>query len=152
MKSSKEKKLTIVIGASRLGASIASYNSQNGIYTVIIDKQQPAFRKLDANYSGYKIEGDAEELDILEEANIKEATEVDILTHDDNVNIYIANVVLQYYTAPLVLVRLMDASKSVFLDSPRIRIISPSILSFRNYKEIIENKEKEDKEIKEDEQ
>ena len=145
MKGSKEKKLTIVIGASRLGASIASYNSQNGIYTVIIDKEPLAFRKLDTNYSGYKIEGDAENLDNLEEANIKEATEVDILTHEDNVNIYIANVILQYYNVPLVLVRLMDTSKSVFLDSPRIRIISPSILSFRTYTEIVENMDNEQK-------
>ena len=141
MKNSEEKKLTIVIGSSRLGANIANYNSQNGIYTVIIDKNPLAFRKLDSNFSGYKIEGDAENLDTLISANIKEATEVDVLTNNDNVNIYIANVVLQYFNVPLVLVRLMDTTKSVFLDSPRIRIISPAILSFRTYKEIITEKE-----------
>lgn len=141
MKKSDEKKLTIVIGASRLGANIASYNSQNGVYTVIIDKNPIAFRKLDSSFSGYKIEGDAENLDILNSANIKEATEVDILTNSDNTNIYIANVVLKYYKVPLVLVRLMDTTKSVFLDDPRIRIISPAILSFRSYKEIATEKD-----------
>ena len=141
MKKSDEKKLTIVIGASRLGANIASYNSQNGVYTVIIDKNPIAFRKLDSSFSGYKIEGDAENLDILNSANIKDATEVDILTNSDNTNIYIANVVLKYYKVPLVLVRLMDTTKSVFLDDPRIRIISPAILSFRSYKEIATEKD-----------
>lgn len=141
MKKNDEKKLTIVIGSSRLGATIANYNSQNGIYTAIIDKNPLAFRKLDSNFSGYTIEGDAENLDILASANIKDATEVDVLTNNDNVNIYIANVVLQYFKVPLVLVRLMDTTKSVFLDSPRIRIISPAILSFRTYKEIITEKE-----------
>ena len=141
MKKSDEKKLTIVIGASRLGANIASYNSQNGVYTVIIDKNPIAFRKLDSSFSGYKIEGDAENLDILNSANIKNATEVDILTNSDNTNIYIANVVLKYYKVPLVLVRLMDTTKSVFLDDPRIRIISPAILSFRSYKEIATEKD-----------
>ena len=141
MKKSDEKKLTIVIGASRLGANIASYNSQNGVYTVIIDKNPIAFRKLDSSFSGYKIEGDAENLDILNSANIKDATEVDILTNSDNTNIYIANVVLKYYKVPLVLARLMDTTKSVFLDDPRIRIISPAILSFRSYKEIATEKD-----------
>ena len=141
MKRNNEKKLTIVIGASRLGANIASYNSQNGVYTVIIDKNPLAFRKLDSSFSGYQIEGDAENLDILNAANIKEATEVDVLTNSDNTNIFIANVVLKYYKVPLVLVRLMDTTKSVFLDDPRIRIISPAILSFRSYKEIITEKE-----------
>lgn len=141
MKKSDEKKLTIVIGASRLGANIASYNSQNGVYTVIIDKNPIAFRKLDSSFSGYKIEGDAENLDILNSANIKDATEVDILTNSDNTNIFIANVVLKYYKVPLVLVRLMDTTKSVFLDEPRIRIISPAILSFRSYKEIATEKD-----------
>lgn len=141
MKRNNEKKLTIVIGSSRLGANIASYNSQNGVYTVIIDKNPLAFRKLDSSFSGYQIEGDAENLDILNAANIKEATEVDVLTNSDNTNIFIANVVLKYFKVPLVLVRLMDTTKSVFLDDPRIRIISPAILSFRSYKEIITEKE-----------
>ena len=141
MKKNNEKKLTIVIGSSRLGANIASYNSQKGVYTVIIDKNPLAFRKLDSSFSGYQIEGDAENLDILNAANIKEATEVDVLTNSDNTNIFIANVVLKYYKVPLVLVRLMDTTKSVFLDDPRIRIISPAILSFRSYKEIITEKE-----------
>lgn len=129
-------RMVVVIGSSRLGASIASSNSQMGAYTAIIDKEPKAFRKLDPDYSGYKIEGDGEDIDVLEEANIREATEIDIMTEDDNENIYLANLCLTFFKAPLIIVRLMDEKKSVLLDDARIRIITPSILSYRTYHEI----------------
>ncbi len=43
----RKKSMTVVIGSSRLGASIASDASQNGIYTSIIDLTAESFRKLD---------------------------------------------------------------------------------------------------------
>ena len=50
----KSKSTTVVIGSSRLGASIASMSSMDGIYTTIIDKDPSSFKKLDSGYSGPK--------------------------------------------------------------------------------------------------
>ena len=142
----KKRKLTIVIGASRLGATIANHCSKNGIYTVIIDKDPISFRKLDSDYAGIKIDGDAEEMEVLNEANIQEATEVNVLTNNDNANIYIANVILKKFNVPHLVVRLMDSTKTVLLDSDRVRIISPSILSYKKYLEFTKDFDTEDNE------
>ena len=55
----KDRNRILVIGSSRLGASIASMSSVDGIYTSIIDRDQNAFKKLDPDYSGYTFVGDA---------------------------------------------------------------------------------------------
>ncbi|MFA6829676.1 MAG: NAD-binding protein [Bacilli bacterium] len=132
----KEKKMTMVIGSSRLGAAIASLNSEQGIYTSIIDIDERAFRKLDASYSGYKIVGNALDRLTLEKARISDASEIDICTGDDNLNIYLACLSLKYYTAPNVIVRLHDEAKSILLEDPRITVIAPSALSFGMYKNL----------------
>ena len=127
----------VIIGCSRFGATIASQNSRKGKYTAIIDVNPKAFRKLDADYSGYTIEGNAMDKEILAQSNIENATEIDIMTNDDNTNIFLASLVLFYYKAPLVIVRLQDEKKSTLLDNPRIRLISPALLSINAYYNII---------------
>ena len=130
--------MTVVIGCSRFGATIASQNSKSGKYTAIIDINPKAFRKLDTDYSGYTIEGNAMDKDILAQSNIEKATEIDIMTNDDNTNIFLALLVLHYYKAPLIIVRLQDEKKASLLDDSRIKLISPALLSMNNYYEIIE--------------
>jgi trk system potassium uptake protein TrkA len=132
----KGKKLTVVIGSSRLGAAIASQNSKQGIYTSIIDINEEAFRKLDEGYSGFKIVGDAIEIRTLEKAHIKDASEVDVCTGDDNTNIFIASLILKYYDVPYIIVRLHDDIKRSLLENPRITIISPSSLSLGLYENL----------------
>jgi len=136
MKKNDTERMTIVIGASRLGATIASAKSASGAYTSIIDKNPLAFRKLDSSYSGYQIEGDAEDMDVLEKANARGAKEFDIMTESDDENLYLAAICLVCFDAPLIVVRLQDEKKSVLLDDKRIRFITPSLLSYRAYQEI----------------
>ncbi|MCI1735358.1 MAG: NAD-binding protein [Bacilli bacterium] len=132
----KEKKMTVVIGSSRLGAAIASLNSDQGIYTAIIDEDEHSFRKLDSSYSGFKIVGNATDVRVLEKARIGNATEVDLCTGDDNTNLYLASVVLKFYRVPNIIVRLHDDTKKILIDDPRVTYITPSSLSFGMYKNL----------------
>lgn len=139
MKKEKKKKIKdmiVVIGSSRLGASIASIASQNGSYTSIIDIDSNAFKKLDSGYSGYTILGDASDKNILEKAHIEEAKEVVIVTHDDNLNIFIACMIAKLYPVNNIIVRLRDETKAPLLDDEKIKIISTSMLSIQAYKSI----------------
>lgn len=132
----KDRKMTVIIGASRFGAAIASLNSEEGIYTSIIDSDEKSFRKLESNYSGFKIIGDAMNTQVLEKANIQDATEIDICTSDDNINIYLAFWACRYTQAEHIIVRLHDDVKAILLKDKRITVITPSRLSFGMYTNI----------------
>lgn len=133
----KEKqKMLVVIGASRLGAQIASDASQRGISTCIIDIDQASFKKLDASYSGFTINGDAMDSITLEKAKIKDATEVVIATRDDDTNIFLACSISELYPVPHVIVRLRDEQKRELLTNEKIEIISTSSLSLQAYQDI----------------
>jgi trk system potassium uptake protein len=132
----KTKETVLVIGASRLGASIASFCSKQGIYSIIVDKDKEAFKKLDPSFSGFFIEGNAESLTVLEKAHIKEAREVDVVTGDDDTNIFLACLVARYFSVPFINVRLVDSQKEKLLPNDRVKVISPSILSYNLYQSL----------------
>ena len=132
----RKKTMTVVIGASRLGAYIASEASQNGIYTSIIDLSPESFKKLDSGYSGYTVVGDATDQGILDKAHIQDAKEVVITTGDDNTNIFLACMIAAYYDVPYIIVRVRDEKKAAIITDEKINIISTSTLSLQAYKAI----------------
>ncbi|MFA6861096.1 MAG: NAD-binding protein [Bacilli bacterium] len=134
----EDRKTVVVIGSSKLGAAIASYNSKKGIYTVIIDKDSDAFKKLDPNFSGFMITGNAEERYILEKAHIETSKECDIVTDNDNTNIFIACLLVKFYQIPYIYVRLHDTTKSILLPK-EVKIISPYLLSMNLYQSLKED-------------
>lgn len=140
-KKNKGRAMVVVIGSSRLGASIASLNSMEGIYTTIIDTNPLAFKKLDSGYSGYTVVGDAQEASVLKKGHIDEAFEVDVTTGDDDTNIFLGCMISEIYHVPYVVVRLRDERKAILLNQDNIHIISPSHLSMQAYK-AIKTKEK----------
>ena len=135
MKKSK-KSMTVVIGASRLGAAIASMSSMDGIYTSIIDVDEKAFKKLDSGYSGYIVTGDAEDGNVLKKAHIDEARECVITTSDDNTNIFLTCLITELYKVPYIINRLRDERKAALITNHRIKVISTAMLSLRAYKSI----------------
>ncbi len=132
----RQKSMTIVIGASKLGASIASMLSMDGIYTSIIDINGDAFRKLDSGYSGYTVQGDAQDVNVLRKAHIEEAKEVVIATRDDDTNIFLACMISEIFKTPYIIVRLRDERKAAIFTNPSIKVISTAMLSLQAYKSI----------------
>lgn len=135
-KQAKDRNRILVIGSSRLGASIASMSSVDGIYTSIIDSDSNAFKKLDPDYSGYTIVGDATDNRTLEKAHIDSAKEVVVATGEDNVNVLIASRIATLYDVPYIIVRLRDERKAALLNDDRVSIISTGRLSIQAYKTI----------------
>ncbi len=130
------KTMTVVIGSSRLGASIASMASMDGIYTSIIDINPDSFRKLDSGYSGYTVVGDAQDTNVLKKAHIEDAKECVIATRSDDTNIFLACMISELYKTPYIIVRLRDERKAAILSSPNIKVISTAMLSLQAYKSI----------------
>ncbi len=69
----KKRDLFIVAGGSRLGANIASTISKHKKNVTLIDLNPKAFCKLNPDYSGYAVQGDASDISVLEQAGIYRA-------------------------------------------------------------------------------
>ena len=129
---------TIIVGAGRLGGSIA--RKLNKIANVlIIDKDKNKFSKLQ-DYSGFVEAGDATDQAFLEKNGIKDADSIIAVTDDDNVNIFLADLCSHVYNVPNIIIKLKDSRKRVLVDD-RITCICPFDLSLDYF-------EKEQSEVK----
>ena len=102
----KKRNLFIVAGGSRLGANIASTMSKHKKDVTLIDLDPKAFRKLNPDYSGYTLAGDAADISVLEQAGIDRAYVVIAATDDDNTNIMISQTARAVFDVPIVIARL----------------------------------------------
>lgn len=115
-------KSTIIIGAGRLGGSIArSLNNRSNV--VIIDKNIDKINRL-YDYSGFADVGDATDIELLEKNKIKTADEVIAVTDDDNVNIFIADLCCYVYHNKNIYIKLKDSRKKALVDK-RVICICP---------------------------
>jgi len=130
----KTKSKILIVGSGRLGASIAGKLSSQGHDVVIIDKDISSFRKLNDEFGGYDIVGDASDLFVLEnDVMINEVNEVIITTDSDNVNLFIAHICFYIYDIPHIYVRLNDNDKGILLNNTTIKTIFPFTLSYEDY-------------------
>lgn len=132
-----EKTNIIIIGAGKLGATIAKNLSKRGENTLVIDKDENAFAKLD-DFGGFIEQGDALDLSILDQAGIKKAKTVIITTDFDATNLFLADVCFYIYDVPHIYIRLNDANKEKLLENTSIKAICPFSLSYDNFLELYE--------------
>ncbi|MCR4855334.1 MAG: NAD-binding protein [Erysipelotrichaceae bacterium] len=117
---------TIVIGAGRLGGTIArSLNKESNV--LIVDKNKNKFSKLQ-DYSGFVEAGDATDLEFLEKIGIRRADRFIAVTDDDNVNIFLADVCCRMYNVKEIYIKLKDSRRRVLVDE-RVTCICPFDLS-----------------------
>ena len=131
-----KRKTVIIAGCSRFGASLARLLSENGHNVIIIDQDDDSFRKLQGNFGGFQIVGNATDPDILEEAGIKEAAVVAAVTDNDNTNCMLAQMAKRIYNVEEVFARLNDTDKEYLLGGLNIKAIYPSRLSIEKFKEL----------------
>lgn len=133
----KNENYTIIIGCGRLGANLANTLSDNGEDVLIIDRNKEAFRKLSPAYGGLSLNGDATDLDILQEAQINNATTVIAVTNNDNANILVAQVAREIFHIERVIARLYDPEREYVYHEFGIDTICPAVLSVKEIDKIL---------------
>ncbi len=119
----------IVVGCGRLGTYLADHLSHEGHSVVVIDTNCAAFAYLSAEYSGFKVEGDATELAVLKQAKINEADIVVGATHNDNVNLMIAQIAQKVFNVPKVMARILEPQREKLCHTLGIVTICPTTLA-----------------------
>lgn len=124
----------IIVGCGRVGSGLANLLSKEGADVVVIDEEERAFNNLSAEYSGFKIRGDATEIEVLKEAKLENTDAIVITTDDDNINAMIAQISKQIYEIPQVMVRIADPDKEIIYEDMDVFAISTTNLLVDTFK------------------
>jgi trk system potassium uptake protein TrkA len=114
---SDKRLYVIIIGCGRLGSYLANRLSHDGHSVVVIDLNDSALEALSAEYSGFRMEGDATEIALLKQAKIDKADFFIATTGDDNVNLMVAQMAKKLFQVPRVMARVFQPKREkVYLD------------------------------------
>jgi trk system potassium uptake protein TrkA len=116
----------VIVGCGRLGAHLANQLSRAGHSVVVIDRKEATFNDLSPDFSGFRVEGDATQVAVLKEAKLKRADVFFAATHEDNVNLMVAQVARKVFNVPHVLARVFDPRREQVFDRLGIETICPT--------------------------
>lgn len=123
----------VIVGCGRLGSLLAGDLSQTGSRVTIIDWNKSSFGLIDIGFSGFKVTGDAVELEVLMAAGLEQADCLLTTTEKDTVNLMVAQVAKVLFSVPVVLARVYDPKREVFYREFGIETISPTSLTANEF-------------------
>jgi trk system potassium uptake protein TrkA len=130
-------KFIVIVGCGGLGSTLANRLSALGHSIVIIDRNDDAFKGLDAGFSGFKITGDANEFFILKQAKVEKSDVVLAVTDDDNLNIMLAQMCQNIFGIKNVIARITNPGRQSIYDDLGICTICPEHLAANRFMEIL---------------
>ena len=121
-------KYIIIVGYNRLGLLLASHLNSLGSNIVIIDENDPSCVPAASEFGGFKISGNAAQPDVLRRAKIDKADCLLAVTHQDNMNLMVAQVARTIFNVPRVIARVVDPKREAIYRQFDIEIINPTKL------------------------
>lgn len=116
----------VIVGCGRVGSHLANKLSGEGNSLVVIDINESTFDNLTAEFSGFRLIGDATQVGLLREAKLQRADTLIATTHDDNVNLMVAQVAKNIFKTPLVMARVYDPKREQVYQRLGIKTICPT--------------------------
>ncbi len=124
----------IIIGCGSSGSHLANILSDQGEDVVIVDTNEHSFNNLTPEFTGFTINGDGTDIDVLKQAKMERADLVVATTDYDNVNAMITQIAKKIFSVPKVLVRIINISKMSFYDDLDVEVFSPINLLVEKFK------------------
>lgn len=117
----------VIMGAGRVGGTLASQLSAEGHRVSIIDLTPVSFEKyLAADFKGKTVLGDGIDEDVLREAGIERADAFVAAAHGDNHNLMAAQIAKVTFGVKRVVVRVNDAVRADIYGDLGLVTVSPS--------------------------
>lgn len=129
MQTNLKTEYIIIAGCGRLGVHLANQLSRQGHSVVVIDVNDAKFRNLSAEFSGFRLEGNASELAMLKQAKASSADKLIAVTRDDNVNLAIAQIAHVVFKVPVVFARVNDPQREAIFREFGVRTVCPLLLA-----------------------
>ena len=135
----KNNQYIVVVGCGRVGSHVADQLSRDGNSVVVIDSDGTKFNDLSPDFSGFRIEGDATHIAVLKEAKLKKADVLIATTHEDNVNVMVAQVAQKIFNVPHVLARVYDPKREAVYTQLGIDTICPTSVAAEMFLQAVSN-------------
>jgi trk system potassium uptake protein TrkA len=119
----------IIVGCGRLGSDLANRLSREGHALVVIDREESAFDGLSPDFSGFRLEGDATQVAVLRQAHLDKADTLIAATHEDNVNLMVAQVARRIFGVARVVARVFDPRREQVYTRLEIETICPTTVA-----------------------
>jgi trk/ktr system potassium uptake protein len=123
----------VIVGAGRVGSSLARVMLREGHEVSCLDEDQEAQARLEvgmdqgwAEAGGQFAVGTALEIDALEAAGIERADAFVAATDGDNTNIIIAQIAKRRYNVPKVVARILDPFRAAWYERQGVHTICPT--------------------------
>jgi trk system potassium uptake protein TrkA len=138
----KNNRYIVVVGCGRLGSHLANCLSKGGNSVVVIDKDETTLNDLSPDFSGFRINGDATHMAVLKEAKLKSADILIATTHDDNVNLMVAQVAKKIFYVHQVLARVFDPKREEVYTQLGVDTICPTSVAAGIFLKAVTNSDK----------
>jgi trk system potassium uptake protein TrkA len=127
----------IVVGCGRVGAELAFKLFKLGHQVTIIDQDRESFNRLDTDFRGRTIEGEAVAAETLERAGIHEADGIAVVTNSDTLNAVVGHTARAYYQVPQVIVRNYDPGLRGMIESFGLQMVSSTAWGAERVQELL---------------
>ena len=128
----------VVVGAGRVGGTLATIMSNDGHNVTVIDKDPEAFENLSPSFNGRKVQGIGFDIETLKDAVIENADGVAVVTQFDNVNIMVAETIRNIFGIKHVVARLFAPRKKKTFESLNLRSVCPTMAgAYQIYAELL---------------
>lgn len=123
----KNMKYIIIVGCGKVGKELAlEFSSADNV--VVVDKNLKNLDSLGDDFNGKKIWADALDINTLDEAGVKEADAIFLLTGNDNLNLVVGKVAKRKYKIGKVVLQVNDAMKQRIFREEGLTIINRTYL------------------------
>jgi trk system potassium uptake protein TrkA len=127
----------IVVGSGRVGAELALRLFKSGHQVVVVDQNEAAFDRIDPEFRGRTIQGEALQEDVLVRAGIQEADGLAAVTNSDPLNAVVAHLGRSLYNVPVVVCRNYDPRLRPMLENFGIQIVSSTAWGSQRTEEVL---------------
>jgi len=135
----KNSRYIVIVGCGRLGSHLANRLSHDGHSVVVVDQDESSFDTLSPDFSGFRMEGDATQLSVLKQAKVKKADVLIATTHEDNVNLMVAQVAKKVFAVSHVLARVFDPRREQVYAQLGIDTICPTSVAAEMFLKAVVN-------------
>jgi trk system potassium uptake protein TrkA len=116
----------IVIGAGRVGGSVALALRDAGWDVTVVDEREESLGRLGEDWDGGFFVGHGMDLQLLRAAGIEDADAVVVATDGDNSNIVIGQMAQKHFQVRSVVVRILDPGRAEFYSRRGLNVVCPT--------------------------
>jgi trk system potassium uptake protein TrkA len=127
----------VIVGCGRVGAELALRLYKSGHQVVVVDQNEAAFHRIDPEFRGRTVHGEALRKNVLDRAGVAEADGLAAVTNSDTLNAVVAHAARDVYHVPMVVCRNYDPRLRGMLETFGIQIVGSTAWGAQRTEEIL---------------